>query len=660
MTTVTRTANAVERAYARFEVKAVREDERIIEGIATTPSPDRVGDVVEPLGAEFKLPLPLLWQHNHDMPIGHVEFGEPTKKGIKFRARLVKVDEPGVLKDRLDEAWQSIKTGLVRAVSIGFRSLEHSVMEDGGWRFLKWEWMELSAVTVPANADCTISRIKSIDRKLRAASGTSQRGDVKTARFGASQKQSSTKGETPMTISEQISAKQAEESNIVKQLTKFDVENMDEADGERFDDLESELENVRKQLKRLHTIEGVSVEKTAKPVKEVKSADDATKARNSNYGNTTVSGPNKNIPVGIPFARKVRCLALAKGSEEVAAQIAEREYPDDKRIATLLRMGTSKAAVPGAYTGDSGGWAEDIAEAQTLTSEFIEYLRPMTIVGRLQNARRVPFNVKVPRLATGQSGYWVGEAKPSPMTSGVFDTVTLGKTKVASISALTKEQIKFSNISAETAIRDDLADAVVAKMDSTFVSTAAASGGVSPAGLLNGLSAIDANGSGAAADVRSDLQDLFAPFKAANISRRGLALLVNDDLHLALQLLHDNGFRAFPDVTGDGGNVLGFPVISSNHVAAGDVIMISPRDILLADDGEVSIEMSDQTSLEMLDSSLEQDGTSGTGNTTAGMVSMFQAGMVAIKVERYINWQKARSAAVAYIGDAGWNGAATS
>lgn len=36
---------------------------RIIRGTATTSSVDRAGDIVDPRGAEFKLPLPLLWQH---------------------------------------------------------------------------------------------------------------------------------------------------------------------------------------------------------------------------------------------------------------------------------------------------------------------------------------------------------------------------------------------------------------------------------------------------------------------------------------------------------------------------------------------------------------------------------------------------------------------
>ncbi len=161
------------RAYATITLKDLNDDKRIIEGMASTPTPDRVGDIVEPLGADFKTPMPLLWQHDSKQPIGRVTSAKLTKDGIPFTASFAKVDEPGKLKDRLDEAWQSVRAGLVAAVSIGFRSIEHSFLDDGsgGMRFLKWEWLELSVVTIPANQEATITAIKSLDRQLRTATG---------------------------------------------------------------------------------------------------------------------------------------------------------------------------------------------------------------------------------------------------------------------------------------------------------------------------------------------------------------------------------------------------------------------------------------------------------------------------------------------------------
>lgn len=159
------------RAYSILNVKSVDEDTRTIRGIATTPSVDRVGDIIDPLGVKFNNPLAFLWQHQHDKPIGSVKFDKPTKDGITFEATVAKSDEPGTLKDRLDEAWQSIKAGLVRAVSIGFRPIEYSFMDNGGIRFSETEVYELSAVTISANADALITTIKSLDAAVRKEAG---------------------------------------------------------------------------------------------------------------------------------------------------------------------------------------------------------------------------------------------------------------------------------------------------------------------------------------------------------------------------------------------------------------------------------------------------------------------------------------------------------
>lgn len=160
-----------DRAYSVLDIKTVDETSRTISGIATTPSVDRVGDIIEPEGVKFANPMPFLWQHNHDQPIGTVTFDPPTKSGVKFQAKLPIIDEPGTLQDRINEAWQSMKAGLVRAVSIGFRPVEYSFMDNGGIRYSQVDVYELSAVTIPANSEALITSVKSIDAALRKEAG---------------------------------------------------------------------------------------------------------------------------------------------------------------------------------------------------------------------------------------------------------------------------------------------------------------------------------------------------------------------------------------------------------------------------------------------------------------------------------------------------------
>ena len=166
----------MDRAYSVLSVKEVREEGGYvrIEGIASTPTVDRVGDVVEPMGAKFKTPMPLLWQHRHDSPVGRMTFAKPTKAGIPFKAELPIIVEEGTLKTRVDEAIHSLKYELVTAVSIGFSPLEYERLSNGGLRFTEWEWHELSLVTIPAQSEAVITAIKSADDLALASAGRSR------------------------------------------------------------------------------------------------------------------------------------------------------------------------------------------------------------------------------------------------------------------------------------------------------------------------------------------------------------------------------------------------------------------------------------------------------------------------------------------------------
>jgi hypothetical protein len=162
----------MDRAFSTIAVKDFSEEERVFRGLATSPVPDRVLDVVEPLGMKYQNPTVLLRAHDHTMPIGEVTFDRPTKAGVGFTARIPKIQEPGLLKDRVDMAWGEVKHGLVRAVSIGFRPLETEPLPNGGIRYKKSECFELSTVTVPAQALATIDQVKAIDAAVRRGEGT--------------------------------------------------------------------------------------------------------------------------------------------------------------------------------------------------------------------------------------------------------------------------------------------------------------------------------------------------------------------------------------------------------------------------------------------------------------------------------------------------------
>jgi len=157
------------KAYSLLDTKEYQDDKQILTGIATSASVDRMGDIIEMDGVEVASDIPLFLYHDSTKTVGRAKFGKPTKKGIPFEARMPKVMEAGALKDRIDEAWQMVRYGLITAVSIGFNAREYSFIEGGGVRFTGVEVLELSLVPVPAQPDAVIQGIKSGDPAARAA-----------------------------------------------------------------------------------------------------------------------------------------------------------------------------------------------------------------------------------------------------------------------------------------------------------------------------------------------------------------------------------------------------------------------------------------------------------------------------------------------------------
>jgi len=655
------------RAYSFLEIKAVGDEERVISGWATTPAPDRVEDVVEPLGVTFKNPMPLLWQHEHDKPIGLVEFGTPTAKGVPFTARLPKIEEEGKLRDRIEEAWQSIKAGLVRAVSIGFRSLEHEQIA-GSWgiRYIRTEVFELSAVTIPANAQATITSIKSFDIGLPAAQGKKAIPVVRLKPAGASAPVTKKlpvipkpeEGLDMKTISEQIAefeatrvSKSAEMSAIMDKASE-DGSTLDAEQSEAFDTLEGEVGAIDKHLSRLKAMQK-SQAQSAKPVGET-----VIKALDTS-GMPQVRAKNtQKLEPGIAFARAAKCLAIGHLEHRDAISIAKALYDGQDGIITATQRLVTKAAVAAGTTSDAT-WAGPLVGDETSAfADFVTFLRPQTILGRfgqggIPSLRRVPFRTALIGQTSGGDGYWVGEGQAKPLTKMDFSRTTIEPLKVANIAVATMELIRDSNPAADGLIRDTLAAALRERLDIDFIDPAkAAVSGISPASILNGVVGIPSSGDDADA-VRADIKALFTAFINANNAPTSGVWIMSSVTALALSLMQNPlGQTEFPGIGMMGGTFFGLPVIVSEYLpsdsSGGIVALVNASDIYEADEGGIDLSMSTEASLQM-DNAPDNPTTASTV-----MVSLWQRNLVGFRAERTINWARRRASAVAYLTGVSW------
>lgn len=647
----------VEKAYSQFEIKAVDDEKRIIRGIATTPSADRVGDIVMPEGAEYKLPIPFLWQHDHMQPIGNVIEAKTTSKGIEVVVELVQLSSPSQLAARLEEAWQSIKSGLVRGLSIGFSPIKYAFLDDGGIEFVQWSWNELSAVTIPCNAEATITRIKSLSEEQAALGKKAKSVVFINKSVGAST--TKTTVNTPsegsdMKIREQIEGFQKsidtakDRLKALSEAAGAEGRSFDAAETEEFDTLMSEIDTAEQQIKRLEKLEGMNFEKAA-PVATVPGTQTASASRAPAVVHTV-----KNEEPGMSFAQFALSMFVAKGHAGQAQHLVETHFKDNVRL-----KGIMKAAVQAGTTLDPV-WAGNLVDYRNMSSEFIEYLRPRTILGQfgangIPALRRIPFNVRIPGKTIAGTAGWVGEGARKPVTESGYNAVELKWAKLAAISVVTDELVRFSDPSIVTLVRDDLAEAIVERMDIDFINPAKAAGTgatLSPASVTNGAPSFPSSGNDADS-IRADIATLWEGADSTNMPASSAVYITDSRTARRLSMMFNPlGNREFPNVTVTGGTIDGVPVIVSNYVpsdSSGSLFILAfASEIYLADDGVVTIDTSREATIFM------NDAAQSTSVTLADFVSMYQTNQQAIRAERYVNWAKRRAQAVSYLTGVNW------
>ena len=606
--------------YARLDataldVKSVDAARRTFAGIATTPDLDRQGHSVDPAGVTFRNPLKLFYEHDRK-PIGWATFGPATAAGIPFEARIATVDEPGALRDRVDEVWQMVKHGLLTSVSIGYRVLDGATKPiKGGLRLLRTEVVELSLVSIPANPHAAIVLVKSL-----AASGR----EPSTAPGGPNA------GRTPMTLSEQINSygatrasKAAEMSALMTAATERGT-TLEPADMDRYDTLDTEVKSFDETIQRLKRTEQLQQQNLA-PVPVTP-------------GRFPVISVKSNLPPGSAFVRGVMALVRANGNRYEAVEHAKQWQDSTPEVALWLKA----AVAPGTTTDPA--WAGVLAAAGNVTEEFVALLRPATVLGKIAGLKQVPFNTAVPIQTLGGIYGWTGQGLPKKVTKLGFATDKLEITKATGIIVLTEELVRSSSPAAEAICRADMIAGIAQFLDQQFLDPAVAyAAGVNPGSITNGTVALTAT-----TNPLADVYALLSALSAANVPLAGVHLIMSETNAFGLSMSRTaTGTAEFPGLSADGGSLSGIKVVTSN-VAGSNIIAVQPAFVLYADDGGVQIDLSREASLQMSDAPMAP------ADATTVYTSLWQNNLVGLRAERFINWKRAKLEAVKYASGANY------
>lgn len=346
------------------------------------------------------------------------------------------------------------------------------------------------------------------------------------------------------------------------------------------------------------------------------------------------------FPAGTTFARVAGALARSGTGMAGASDYAAAQWGPQSPAASILRSAVSSI---GLVDG------QPIAEYAVAAAEFVNALRPMTILGKLTGLRRAPLRVRIPRMSAGTTVGWVGERQPAVVSAAALDLITLDPLTISGIVVTTQQLADFSNPASESLFRTDLMAAVAALVDQSFIDPAnAGESGVSPASVTNGASSIAASGTTAAA-CKNDLKALFRTV-AASINLESPYLVCDKRTCLGLAMFAD-GDPFFDGVTVNGGMLAGVPLVVSSSLPAntGDsplsstIVLLDAASIIVGDQGGAEVDLSKYAAIQM--SSTPDSPV--TGSTP--YLSFFQQGMVGLRVTREINWALRRPGAVAVL-----------
>lgn len=351
----------------------------------------------------------------------------------------------------------------------------------------------------------------------------------------------------------------------------------------------------------------------------------------------------------LAFAMWAAALVQARREKRPVAEVFAQKYPRSIHVPSVQAHQKAVVSV-GTTLNDSAA----LALPNGFGAGFVEYLRGLSVFELLApRFRAAPLNVQIPRQTSGSSVSWTGQGAPVQANPLSFDLISLPVTKVSGIIGLSNELVRLSDPSATVLIRNELGSAVSEFLDDAFLNPEyAAVTDVSPASITNAAGTQVASTGTTATQIETDVGNLF---DAIQTNRTGLVLIISRTAALTLcKLRTTNGARVFPDLTLNGGTVLGVETIVTANAPEQEaspqqhyVVALDTDEILL---GDLGVEVdSSENAIVQFDSAPDDPADA---NTV--MTSLWQHNLVGVKINRLVNWQPRRARVAAYISDASW------
>lgn len=450
---------------------------------------------------------------------------------------------------RAEEVWQDVQDGIRRNVSVGYAIHKATLVEtsDTGldtYRVTDWEPLEISLVSVPADATVGIGR--------SAADGSDN--PIQTIVTESKMSETITPAAPAVPAAAAIdhaAIERAAAERAAQDYTKRAADII--AIGEMF----AKHGGERKAAEAL---------RAGKTVEQFRA--DMLQHMASQPIPTADIGMTDKEARSYSFLRALN--AMANPGDRKAQELAAFEREASEAVAAKQGRAARGFYVPtevqrrdlNVTTATAGGHT---VATNLLAANFIELLRnKMALTGLgAQFLSGLVGNIAIPRQTGGATAYWVAESGAPNESQAAFDQVTMSPKTVGAYSDISRKLLLQSSIDVEGFVRNDLATVLALAIDSAAINGTAADN--QPRGLLatSGIGDV-AGGAAGAAPTWANMVELESDVAIANADVGTMGYLTNakvrGKLKTTSKVSGQNGF------IWEDGMVNGYTAAVSNQV----------------------------------------------------------------------------------------------
>lgn len=466
---------------------------------------------------------------------------------------------------RATEIFQDIVDGIRRSVSVGYKVLETQVERNaegddaGAYRVTKWEPIEVSLVSIPADATVGVGRNESLDKEIKME-------DVKEE----------VKAEEVVEAAPEVVAEPAPQIDVDHERAKAvelerkrvaDLSELGEKAGHK--DLAQEFIKTGKSVSELNA-EIVNRMTEDKPVVETQKELGLTQKEARSFS----------------FVKAIRAMA------NPGDRRAQEEASYERELSDAASKAYGKEArgfmVPNETLNIRAGRDQNTVDDADLVAEdhlggsFIELLRNNLVVNQL-GVRRLSGlrgDIDIPSQEGPTTAYWVGEGDAPATSNATFGSRKATPHTVAAYTDMTRRIIIQSDPSIEALVRSDLAFVMAQAIDKAALEGDSTADVNSPLGVAKtvGINTI----AGASMDWAT-LIDMQTALDSDNALHGSLSYVVNPvEAGVAKQTPKAAG-EAVMLMTVNPNTVAGYPAYITNNLTAGSFIFGDWSDMIMCE-----------------------------------------------------------------------------